>query len=59
MKKLLGVLIILLLMISLSGCALLDLIHNEDNVVSLGDGKTYIRWNLVSNNNEIRKIDSA
>lgn len=59
MKKLLGVLIILLLMISLSGCALLDLIHNKDNIVSLGDGKTYIRWNLVSNNNEIRKIDSA
>ena len=43
----------------LTGCAFFDWFHDNDNVVDLGDGKNAVKWNLVSNDNEYRLVDSA
>ena len=59
MKKLSAILIVALMAFGLSGCALSELFHDKDNIVDLSDGDNAVRWNLVSNDNEYRPVDSA
>lgn len=59
MKKLLSIVLVVLMTFGLTGCAFLDWFHDNDNVVDLGDGKNAVKWNLVSNDNEYRLVDSA
>ena len=59
MKKTILLLLISLLFVSLSGCALFELIEGNKNVVVLGNGEEFVKWNLVSNNNDYQNVDSA
>ncbi len=59
MKKLLALLLVLFMTIGLSGCALMELFHDKDNVVNLGDGDRTAKWHLAVNDNEYRPVDSA
>lgn len=59
MKKILVLLIILILTFSFSGCALTELLNDEKNVIDLSNGESYVKYNLVSNNNEYRPVESA
>ena len=59
MKKTLFFMLIVFLALGMTGCALSDLLHDKDNVVDLGDGENAVRWNLVSNDNECRPVESA
>ena len=59
MKKTILLLLISLLFVSLSGCALFELIEGNKHVVDLGNGEEFVKWNLVSNNNDYQNVDSA
>ena len=59
MKKILAVIFVLLLSFGMTGCALLEFFNDGENLVDLGDGENPIRWNLVSNDNECRPVESA
>ena len=59
MKKILVLLIILILSFSFSGCALTELLNDEKNVIDVSNGESYVKYNLVSNNNEYRPVESA
>ena len=59
MKKVLALCLIWVLALSLSGCGIFDMLNDDKDVVDLGGGDTYVRWNLVWNNNEYRPVQSA
>mgnify|MGYP003426372934 CR=1 FL=1 len=59
MKKVLALCLIWVLALSLSGCGIFDMLNDDKDVVNLGSGDTYVRWNLVWNNNEYRPVQSA
>ena len=59
MKKLLVFLLAILMIVPISGCALTDLFHNNDNVVDLGNGDSFVRWTLIDNDNRYRPVNSA
>ena len=59
MKKVLALCLIWVLALSLSGCGIFDMLNDDKDVVDLGSGDTYVRWNLVWNNNEYRPVQSA
>ncbi|MBQ7291097.1 MAG: hypothetical protein IJW76_05175 [Clostridia bacterium] len=59
MKKILAFLLAFIMMFSLSGCALFELIHDKDNIVDLGNGEDFVKWVLVQNNNEYSTAKSA
>lgn len=59
MKKLLALLLALLAVFSLSGCALLELMEDEKNAVQLGGDGEAVRWNLVSQDNALGTVESA
>ena len=58
-KKLVSLLLTAMMALSMSGCAFFEMTRDQENVVDLGDGKTFVKWNLVLNNNEYRPVDSA
>lgn len=43
----------------LSGCALLELLEDQNNAVDLGNGSESVKWHLVYNNNEYSSVKSA
>ncbi len=59
MKKIITLLLAIFITFSLSGCAFSEFLNNNKNVVNLGDEETFVKWNLVWNNNEYRPVDSA
>ena len=59
MKKLLFVILIVFLSLGMTGCALSELFHDKDDLIDLGEGDNTVRWNLVSNDNECRPVESA
>jgi len=59
MKKILSILLAVLMTLGLSGCALFEFLHDGDNIVNLGDGKTAVKWHLVSNDNALKPVSSA
>ena len=59
MRKLLALLIVFSMVFGFSGCALLELIQSEKAVVDLGNGENFVKWNLVSQNNEYSTVESA
>ena len=59
MKKVLALCLIWVLALSLSGCGIFDMLTDDKDVVDLGGGDTYVRWNLVWTNNEYRPVQSA
>lgn len=59
MKKILIFILALSMMVSLSGCALMELLGDEENVVSLGEGSQSAKWHLVHNDNEYSEVESA
>lgn len=59
MKKCVLKLLLPIMMLSLSGCAFFEFAENDKYVVDLGNGDTFIKWNLVENNNEYRPVQSA
>ena len=47
MKKILAMIMAVFMTFGLTGCALLDFLHDNDNVVDLGDGENTVRlWVL-------------
>lgn len=59
MKKLCTLFLALALLCSLCGCALSEWLHDKDNVVSLGDGNTFVKWHLACNDNAYSTVRSA
>lgn len=59
MKKFLTIIFILTMIFALSGCALLELLEDKENIVDLGNGDESVRWNLVHNNNAYSTVESA
>lgn len=59
MKRIISVLLIVLMTFGFTGCALLELLKDDENVVDLGDGEAAVKWHLVSNDNAYRTVDSA
>lgn len=59
MRRILAILFVVLVAFGLTGCSLAELFQNEDDVVDLGNGEKAVKWNLVSNDNECRPVDSA
>jgi len=59
MKRLLAFLFVLTTVFWLSGCVIFEFLNDGDNIVDLGNGDTFVRWNLVSNNNEYSTVKSA
>ena len=59
MKKLCTLFLALALLCSLCGCALSEWLHDKDNVVSLGDGNTFVKWHLLCNDNAYSTVRSA
>ena len=59
MKKILAMIMAVFMTFGLTGCALLDFLHDNDNVVDLGDGENTVIWNLVDNDNAYRPVEEA
>ena len=59
MKKLFSVLLALSLLLGLFGCAFVEMLENDKNVVDLGNGEEAVRWHLVSHNNEYSSVKEA
>lgn len=59
MKKFILELLLPVIALTLSGCAFLEFAKNDKLVVDLGDGDTFVKWNLVENYNEYRPVQSA
>ncbi len=59
MNKFAKVFLFPILALALSGCSFFEFINNEQYNVDLGDGNTYVKWNLVENSNEYRPVESA
>ena len=59
MKRFSAMLLIFSMIFALSGCALSEWIHDGDNLVDLGEGEAFTRWNLVDNNNAYSTVESA
>lgn len=60
MKKIFFILVfIIVFTLSLTGCALTEFFEDQENVVDLGDGNTFVKWNLVHNNNKYSNVESA
>ncbi len=59
MKRFLAILFTLTTIFALSGCALFEFLQDGENVVDLGNGEAFVRWNLVCNNNEYSTVESA
>ena len=52
MKRIIAILFAFLMAFCLYGCAFLEMFNDKENIVDLGDGKNFVKWNLVWNNNE-------
>jgi hypothetical protein len=59
MKKLLTLILALSMVLCLSSCSLFELFEDNKNVVDLGNGSNYVKWNLVDNNNEYSTVTEA
>ena len=59
MKRYFNILLVMPLLFSLSSCALFEASNNDKNIVSLGNKDSYVRWNLVSNDNMLSNVKSA
>jgi hypothetical protein len=59
MKKILSMILLIIIAFGLTGCSLIELLHDKDNVVYLSDGDTSVKWNLVLNDNEYKTVESA
>jgi len=59
MKRYFNILLVIPLLFSLSSCALFEASNNDKNIVSLGNKDSYVRWNLVSNDNMLSNVKSA
>ena len=59
MKKYIKTALFAILVSSLTGCAFFEVADNQKYVVDLGNGESYIKWNLVENNNEFHPVSSA
>ena len=59
MKRYFNILLVIPLLFSLASCALFEASNNDKNIVSLGNKDSYVRWNLVSNDNMVSKVKSA
>lgn len=59
LKRVISILITLLMALTMSGCAIFEMFNDDKDVVDLGNGETFVKWNLVSNNNEYRTVQSA
>ncbi|MBQ9735983.1 MAG: hypothetical protein IJV96_04280 [Clostridia bacterium] len=59
MRKVLAFVVILSMVLALSGCALSELLHMNDDVVDMGGGEASVKWNLVHNNNAYSTVQSA
>lgn len=56
MRKLFKLLLMIILIFFITGC---DLLSQDDNVVDLGNSETFVRWNLVINDNEYSLVETA
>lgn len=59
MKKIFALLLVLSMIFGLYGCALLELLEDNKNIVNLGNGDTPVKWNLVCNDNAYSTAQSA
>lgn len=59
MKKIIALIIAFVTVFGLSGCAFFEIFDDNSNIVDLGDGESYVRWNLVENDNEYSTVESA
>ncbi len=59
MKRIIAILFAFLMAFGLYGCAFLEMFNDKKNIVDLGEGENFIKWNLVCNNNEYRPVESA
>ena len=59
MKKLLTLILVLSMILTMSSCALFELLEDNKNIVNLGNGSEFVKWNLVHNNNEYSTVTSA
>ncbi len=59
MNKCVKTVLLSILTSSLAGCAFFEFADNQKYVVDLGNGESYIKWNLVENNNEFHPVSSA
>ena len=59
MKKLLTLFLSFCMLLFAPGCAFSDLLNEEKNVVNLGEKDTFVKWNLVQNDNVYRSVESA
>ena len=48
-----------ILVISLTSCAFIEAMENKKYDIDLGEEDTYVKWNLIENNNEYRPVESA
>lgn len=59
MNKLIKTIILPILTLSLASCAFFEFKEYEKYDIELGEKDSYIKWNLVENNNEYRPVSSA
>ena len=59
MKKIISLIIVFVTVFGLSGCAFFEIFDDNSDVVDLGEGESYVRWNLVENDNEYSTVESA
>ncbi len=59
MKKILAIIFTFLICLTFSGCFLSELSNDKKNIVDLGNKQTFVKWNLVHNNNLYRQVESA